>query len=915
MEGGEEGNSKQSKIRELLAKRKERLAAEQAKQKTAEESATLPNPQEQDKDEQTTVIKPAGGDEKPKAAGRAEFFARLRQKKLAEVGGVAQGSSEESVNKPSSRAEMMARLLAKKKAQLNPAGCSGDVSDGKSTSGVSHNNDDIEELKRLMEAAKMPHAISQDRQKGVKGREFQASANIVKLILKEDMGVFEYHCRFEPDIDSIKERKHIIRQLLDTIGETRIFDGTILCLPKLLETALVVLTATCTSGESVKVTLKLVKRRNLANCLQLFNVLVGKMFEHLKMVEIKRNYYDPSARMMVPQHKLEIWPGYVNRVHETDGGLMLICDTRNKVLRRESAYEIIKDVQKKGGRVHEIEKAIIGSVVMTEYNKASTYKIEDINFEMNPLSTFQTYSGEEITYKDYYAQRYNIEVKDLKQPLLVYREKRKQAGEETTRTIMLIPELCRMTGLTDAMISDFRVMKDVAAHTRVTPEQRQASLKKFLKNVRGNPDCVKLLAQWGLEMDTEPIRLTGRTLESEKLLMGNSKQFTVNFKCDWGRESTSNTCLVPVHLKCWHVVTTDRNQKLAEGFISLMKTLAPRMGMQVGQPTLSILKNDRSETFVQDIRANINNNTQCVVIIVPQQREDRYATVKRLCNTDLPVASQVICAKTISNEKKVQSVVQKIALQINCKLGGELWGCKIPVQNFMVVGMDVYHDPSRKKESVLGAVASVNSTLSKWVSVSEFQRPGQELVDVMMTCLGTLVTTFKEINGVAPEKIILYRDGVGDGQLDAVDFYEAERCQKLFKTLQITPEFAFIVVQKRINRRLFEVKGNKYENPAPGSVLDHTVMKKNFLDFILVSQHSSQSVVTPTHYVIVKNSTSFSVDQIQKLSYKLTHQYFNWPGTIRVPAPCQYAHKLAYQIGESTRALPHPLLTKRLFFL
>ena len=36
------------------------------------------------------------------------------------------------------------------------------------------------------------------------------------------MGVFEYHCRFEPDIDSIKERKHIIRQLLDTIGNINI---------------------------------------------------------------------------------------------------------------------------------------------------------------------------------------------------------------------------------------------------------------------------------------------------------------------------------------------------------------------------------------------------------------------------------------------------------------------------------------------------------------------------------------------------------------------------------------------------------------------------------------------------------------------------------------------------------------------
>ena len=34
-----------------------------------------------------------------------------------------------------------------------------------------------------------------------------------------------------------------------------------------------------------------------------------------------------------------------------------------------------------------------------------------------------------------------------------------------------------------------------------------------------------------------------------------------------------------------------------------------------------------------------------------------------------------------------------------------------------------------------------------------------------------------------------------------------------------------------------------------------------------------------------------------QISYKLTHMYYNWPGTVRVPAPCQYAHKLAYQVS------------------
>ena len=44
---------------------------------------------------------------------------------------------------------------------------------------------------------------------------------------------------------------------------------------------------------------------------------------------------------------------------------------------------------------------------------------------------------------------------------------------------------------------------------------------------------------------------------------------------------------------------------------------------------------------------------------------------KKLCCLEKPVASQVILQKTLSNSKRLKAVVQKIALQINCKLGGQ----------------------------------------------------------------------------------------------------------------------------------------------------------------------------------------------------------------------------------------------------
>ena len=87
--------------------------------------------------------------------------------------------------------------------------------------------------------------------------------------------------------------------------------------------------------------------------------------------------------------------------------------------------------------------------------------------------------------------------------------------------------------------------------------------------------------------------------------------------------------------------------------------------------------------------------------------------------------------KTISNEKRLNAVAQKVILQINCKLGGELWGCKTPYQNLMVCGIDVFHDKSRKSASISGMVTSMNDALSRYFTTVKIQKPSQELIDTL----------------------------------------------------------------------------------------------------------------------------------------------------------------------------------------
>lgn len=66
-------------------------------------------------------------------------------------------------------------------------------------------------------------------------------------------------------------------------------------------------------------------------------------------------------------------------------------------------------------------------------------------------------------------------------------------------------------------------------------------------------------------------------------------------------------------------------------------------------------------------------------MILPTNRKDRYDSIKKLCCVEHPVPSQCILARTLSKKQNLMSVTTKVAMQLNCKLGGELWAVEVPV--------------------------------------------------------------------------------------------------------------------------------------------------------------------------------------------------------------------------------------------
>jgi len=70
-----------------------------------------------------------------------------------------------------------------------------------------------------------------------------------------------------------------------------------------------------------------------------------------------------------------------------------------------------------------------------------------------------------------------------------------------------------------------------------------------------------------------------------------------------------------------------------------------------------------------------------------------------------------------------------------------------------------------------------------------------------------------------------------------------------------------------------------------------------------------------TSYNDISDNMGLSADNMQMLSYKMTHMYYNFSGTVRVPAVCQYAHKLAFLVAESINRAPSAGLENQLYFL
>lgn len=638
------------------------------------------------------------------------------------------------------------------------------------------------------------------------------------------------------------------------------------------------------------------------------NSALKKMLQSLGLKQITKmpKYYDIRQTQRVEKHRLDVWRGYTASFSHHLKEMLLNIDFSSKIIRDSTVLQAMEEIRKissyedLGARLN---NDLVGKIVMARYGNYKCYKIEEIILNENPSMDFMTKEGP-ISYIQYFREKYNINIKSAKQPLI------RSFTEKGSKEIKLIPELCFLTGLSDDIRRDYKAMNDIANFTRLEARQRLATSVFLAEKLANDEHCKKIADEYSMIINPTPLIIDSFKLEDEiiKASQLDGDRMALNRE---GMFSLRNSMWKSVNIINWVVLVTEQDNSNVDRLVKTLISKAGQIGLKLAPPLIAEYNPRNTEQVISGI---MHRPVQLILVVVPSSSLKKvYNDTKALCALRHGIPTQCLKSSNLSNPKKFDSIMSKIVIQMAVKTGSFAWICPTPVsklpQATMVVGIDVFHDTVLRAKSVLGFVASIHPNFTSYYNTTRIhEKSGQEIAGHVGECMFEALRAFHEATKKRfyPEVIIVFRDGVANSQIKAAQETEVISIKNII-SINIPdyhPKLVYVIVNKKTNAKLFINGPHGYENPRPGTLINSMIVPED-QSFYLVSHFVKTGMSSPTLYRIIDNDHGVDLFVVAKLAFKLCYMYYNWTGGIKVPAPTMMAHKLAYVVGQSVHQTHH----------
>ena len=752
--------------------------------------------------------------------------------------------------------------------------------------------------------------------------------------ISDGLCVYEYAITPAPSVLPVRAREALHKSLGGLLSQfMRPTPGKVIS-PTQLTAA-----AHCDLGGGVWASLipvtKLVLRPGSPEFLSLVSALIRRLTDSRPHQRVGRLFFDSSRR---EDERLQVLSGFSASAGFAEGlGAFLHVDTLYRAVHRKNALETIGSSDSQ----HEWRRRCENSLVIALHNNR-VYRIRSVRFDMTPSSLFsfrdkKSNSNKDITLYDFYRRFYNRPIYDMHQPIL------EAFPEKTSEKVYLVPELCSLTGLTEEMRKDRMLMQEVLQHSMVSIGDR---LNQCIgvATACGNV-AASTLTPWGLSLSKRPAEFQARQLEPVEVSFG-VKRYTVedgNFQ-----RHTRHGTHCPVHLQRWIAIYPDSDKSLVDMWLRSMRELGGGgFGMHFDEPS-RIVCNGAPEELRALLLDHVTADIQLVMLFTPQKDARRaYETLKQVTCTVRPCISQVVKSETMRKRQSIVAVVTRIVMQISAKLLGPLWHVNFNTiatpmmhQPCMLIGIDTCQSKETRRP-VLGFVASLDAYASHYFTTSvllddsNLGKPSYVASKIKLCMQDALEAFARHNDGILPTNVVVYRGSVPRSSTKIVGQSEAEAVlEALNETAADTwkdpgrpgvetqacaynPALTYVLCVSNVTARFFQPSENgEMSSPQPGTVIESALPGScPAHTFFLINQHVARGTAVPTQYIVAYDSSNAAAESLQNLTYRLSHMYYNFPGAVRLPAPTQYARKLAHLVGTAVQSDVHPRLRETLFYL
>jgi len=508
----------------------------------------------------------------------------------------------------------------------------------------------------------------------------------------------------------------------------------------------------------------------------------------------------------------------------------------------------------------------------------------------------------ECTVAKYFLDKYKMKLRYPHLPCL-------QVGQEHKHTYLPL-EVCNIVAGQRCIkkLTDMQTSTMIKATARSAPD-REREINNLIRKADFNND--PYVQEFGLTISNSMMEVRGRVLPPPKLQYGGrTKQQALPNQGVW--DMRGKQFFTGVEIRVWAIACFAPQRTVREdalrNFTQQLQKISNDAGMPIiGQPCFCKYATgpDQVEPMFRYLKSTFQG-LQLVCVVLPG-KTPVYAEVKRVGDTVLGMATQCVQAKNVN--KTSPQTLSNLCLKINVKLGG-VNSILVPTirpkvfnEPVIFLGADVTHPPAgdNKKPSIAAVVGSMDAHPSRYAATVRVQQHRQEVIQELSAMVRELLILFYKTTRFKPNRIIMYRDGVSEGQFSTVLQHELtairEACIKLEPDYK--PGITFIVVQKRHHTRLFcadkKEQSGKSGNIPAGTTVDAGITHPTEFDFYLCSHQGIQGTSRPSHYHVLWDDNHFDADELQCLTYQLCHTYVRCTRSVSIPAPAYYAHLVAFR--------------------